>query len=350
MRQAVFKLRHWRGNASSARNSEIGFTLVELLVVTGIIAVLIGILLPALNRARRQANAAKCSSNMRQIALAMLNYINDNRGVCPPAMITTGAIGTQPYADGWFWAAELMHQKYLNVPNVFPKGATATTPMQFDQASVLRCPEAVDPSDKAPTKGLAASVFGLYPTDSNNSVGVWGVAENPRADGQEPYGVVTWYQLNCIKTGTATSTDGLYPGGVNACPFVFFDKNVTRDLGKAGYTRKQNFVKSSANLCMVGEASVLVWIMGGTNSMPAAAPARNGDSNMYMPTIAARHGQISGNKNHAYTNIAFFDGHVALMPTQPICDYVDPTDSTHAGAPWIPQSTGVTFTLTQNAK
>jgi prepilin-type N-terminal cleavage/methylation domain-containing protein len=74
----------------------VGFTLIEMLVVIGIIGFLIGMLLPTLNKAQAQANRAKCMSNLHQIGLDMLIYAEDNNGYLFPDKLGWPGSGRPP--------------------------------------------------------------------------------------------------------------------------------------------------------------------------------------------------------------------------------------------------------------
>lgn len=93
------------------RSPRHGFTLIELLVVISIIALLIGILLPALGAARSTARDAACMSNVRQIGIAVTTYATDNKEYYVPYR--------EPWSGFTFWNGRLIQDNYLGGGDIF---------------------------------------------------------------------------------------------------------------------------------------------------------------------------------------------------------------------------------------
>jgi len=284
----------------------VGFTLVELLVVIGIIAVLLGILLPSLQKAKRAAATVQCASNMRQVSAAVLMYINANKGNCIPSQIKCDVASGFKY--GWWWPTELVRQNYIKAPSVYDHAGSTLADRKFNRMNPFRCPEGLD-DDSAQGGGTTP----IAPTDpQNNSFNIGNDADgaNPAAAAQEGIAIPSWYQLN----SRSQQSSSLWPSSVKCTPFVWYDgANVSTDINVSlhhpGLQRKLSFVKKSQEVVLLVEACNGNWVDQKVSTVY---------SYIFTKRIGARHGKKTADGANAYTNLAFFDGHVALFPTEPL--------------------------------
>lgn len=153
-------------------NRSRAFTLIELLVVIGIIAVLLAILLPAMEKVREQTNQASCGNNLRQIGQGLVMYAGENHGAFPrtayivgaPLVMGTGSAATDPFRSGGPQANDLtagpfLLMRVLNLPSV-----VFTCPYND---SAQWTPDAADPQAHSNwtdyKKNLAYSFANPYP-------------------------------------------------------------------------------------------------------------------------------------------------------------------------------------------
>lgn len=159
------------------------FTLIELLVVIAIIAVLIGLLLPAVQKVRESANRMKCQNNLRQIGVAVHNYVGVHTEL-PPGV------------DNKRYAAQVYLLPYLEQENIFKT-------INFNL-------QAQDPGNNAP-RGMVVSTF-LCPSDPQNAMPAGWAGNNYLFN----YGPDIWWQQATTRGPFGMFTDrGIrFPAGI----------------------------------------------------------------------------------------------------------------------------------------
>ena len=217
-----------------------GFTLIELLVVVGIIAVLIGILSPALGKARNAAMATQCKSNLHQIGLAMQMYRNDNHDYfyCYVSAGTTAVNYTGDYNNYGLWDYYPPNTTPRPANNVYSYWAIAylpyiSTPASLytgkDGANVFKgvrslwsCPASTwtDPTNfgtaqewsqpNSPSSyGLSWFVWGRRAGMFRNPTQLIVCQDSPEQTIEGNGDLLTWYEVSTYPPSTSSSLNGL---------------------------------------------------------------------------------------------------------------------------------------------
>jgi len=187
-----------------------GFTLIELLVVIAIIAILIGLLLPAVQKVREAAARMACSNNIKQIGLGLMNYESANSKLPPASQVPWAKQNQNPNLDytlpfGPNWAVLIL--PYIEQTNLFNQANVQSFPgVAYTVGSAP--PSGVNMS-WAVVRGQTVKTF-LCPSDANNQQ-MWNPASNIGGQGltgwaRGNYGVTAGYEDYDHVSGGATYT------------------------------------------------------------------------------------------------------------------------------------------------
>ena len=202
---------------AAARSRRSGFTLIELLVVIAIIAVLIGLLLPAVQAAREQARRSACTNNLKQIGLALANYAN-RHGTLPPGYQSNySPLFQAELGPGWGWASMILpdlEQQSLHDSIVFeaPMQASIMATARLVPLNVFLCPSDNMPRGWTATSSetwiyagqIYSSSIPICDVAGSNYIGVFGIAE-PGVNGEGVFSRGSFMPLAMITDGLSNT-------------------------------------------------------------------------------------------------------------------------------------------------
>jgi prepilin-type N-terminal cleavage/methylation domain-containing protein/prepilin-type processing-associated H-X9-DG protein len=271
---------------SRASSSRVAFTLIELLVVIAIIAVLLGLLLPAVQKVRDSAARLQCMNNLKQLGLALHGYEGVN-GSFPPAYLRTSdrqsgtSYGVNYPDDGWNglpgWGWGTLILPYIEQDNLFkslrldlPCWATENAPFVRTRLKIFLCPASPGPSD-----GFALHRY-TGPSDDPQDAGEF----TPTIFFAHSHYVTNAGQNGPWNRPPAYSYDYTVPCSVNGVPDV-----INGPFYRNSRTRVAEVTDGLSNTVFLGEGdSVLtsktwVGVVPWSCAPPQTPPAGIGDTN-----------------------------------------------------------------------